>query len=80
MTPNDTKPIETATPALMSEAAGFAGTASPKTGGRVRSRLHEVRGRMAGPRLPAEMRAGEGWGGTLTLLGGWLLLVFAQSR
>ena len=39
MAPNDTKPMETATAAGMSDAAGLAGTASPETGGRVRSRL-----------------------------------------
>ena len=39
MDPNDTEPIETATPAGMSDAAGLAGTASPETVGRVRSRL-----------------------------------------
>ncbi len=38
MDPNDIEPIETATPAGMSDAAGPAG-ASPETGGRVRSRL-----------------------------------------
>ena len=38
MDPNDIEPIETATPAGMSNAAGPAG-ASPETGGRVRSRL-----------------------------------------
>ncbi len=39
MDPKNTEPIETATPAGMSDAAGLAGTASPETGGRVRSRL-----------------------------------------
>ena len=39
MDPNDTESIETATPAGMSDAAGLVGTASPETGGRVRSRL-----------------------------------------
>ena len=37
--PNDTAPIESATPAGMSGAAGRAGTASPATDGRVRHRL-----------------------------------------
>ena len=37
--PNDTAPIESATPAGMSGAAGRAGTASPATDGRVRRRL-----------------------------------------
>ena len=37
--PNDTEPIETATPAGMNDAAGLAGTALPETGRRVRSRL-----------------------------------------
>jgi hypothetical protein len=39
MDPNDTEPIRTATPAGMGDTAGLAGAASPKTGGRVRSRL-----------------------------------------
>ena len=39
MDPNNTEPIETATPAGMSDAAGLADTASPEPGGRVRSRL-----------------------------------------
>jgi hypothetical protein len=39
MNPNNTEPTETATPAGMSDAPGLAGTASPETGGRVRSRL-----------------------------------------
>jgi hypothetical protein len=39
MDPNNTGQTETATPARMSDAAGFAGTASPEKGGRVRSRL-----------------------------------------
>ena len=37
--PNDTEPIETATPAGMNDAAGLAGTAFPETGRRVRNRL-----------------------------------------
>jgi len=37
--PNDTEPIETATPAGMNDAAGLAGTALPETGRRVRNRL-----------------------------------------
>ncbi len=32
MVPKDTEPIETATPAGMSDAAGLEGTASPETG------------------------------------------------
>ena len=39
MDPNDIKPTETASPAGKSDAAGLAGTASPETGGRVRSHL-----------------------------------------
>ena len=39
MDPNYIEPIETATPAEMSDVAGPAGTASPETGGRVRGRL-----------------------------------------
>ena len=37
--PNNTEPIETATPAGMSDAAGLAATASPETGGPLRGRL-----------------------------------------
>src|ERR671916_3350115 len=39
MDPNGIESIETKTPAGMSEEAQVAGTASPETGGRVRSRL-----------------------------------------
>ncbi len=39
MDPNDIEPTETATTVGMSDAEGFAGTVSPETGGRVRSRL-----------------------------------------
>jgi hypothetical protein len=39
MDPKDTERTETATPVGTSDAAGLAGTASPETAGRVRSRL-----------------------------------------
>jgi hypothetical protein len=39
MNPNHTESTESRTPAGVSDAAGLAGTASPETGGRFRSRL-----------------------------------------
>jgi flagellar biosynthetic protein FliP len=39
MNPNNIEPIETATPAGMSDAAGLAAPASPEMGGRLRGRL-----------------------------------------
>jgi hypothetical protein len=39
MNPNNIEPIETVTPAGMSDAAGLAATESPERGGRLRGRL-----------------------------------------